>query len=125
MGIIDRAQKDITRITSNPNGFGVPIQFISPSGQTVNVIGMHTEIWYDVNTEGNVVNTKLANVAVSNQTLINAGYPFRDSNGVVNFKKHLVNVQNVSGNTLNYDCKSWHPDEQTGLILIFLNSYIV
>ena len=123
MGIIQRAALDITRITSNLNGFGVPIQFVHPSGFVANVVGMHTEIWYDVDTEGNIVYTKLANVAVSNQTLINAGYSFRDSNGVVTFNKHLVNVQNISGNTLNYNCKTWHPDEQTGLILIFLNAY--
>lgn len=123
MGIIANIQKDITRITTDANGWGVPIQFISPSGQIANIIGQHTEIWFEVDSDGNLVNTKMANVAITNAALIVAGYNFRDANGEVNFKKHKVNVANVSGKIWNYQCKSWHPDEQTGLILIFLNSF--
>lgn len=123
MGIIDNIRKDITRITTDPHGWGVPIQFISPLGQTINIIGMHTEVWFNVDSDGNLVNTKLANVAVSNKSLIDAGYVFRDSNNEVNFNKHKVNVANVTGAVLNYSCKTWHPDEQTGIILIFLNDF--
>lgn len=123
MGIIDNIRKDITRITTDPNGWGVPIQFISPTGQTINIIGMHTEIWFNIDSDGNLVNTKLADVAVSNQALIDAGYTFRNERNEVTFKDHKVNVKNVSGVVQNYKCKTWHPDEQTGLILIFLNDY--
>lgn len=123
MGLIDNIRKDITRITTDLNGWGAPIQFVSPTGQIANVVGQHTEIWFELDTEGNLVNTKQANVAVTNESLIAAGYTFRDSNGEVSFRKHKINVANVSGVTLNYIAKTWHPDETTGLILIFLDLY--
>lgn len=123
MSIIDQIRKDITRITTDANGWGVAIQFVSPAGQIINITGMHTEIWYEFDTDGNLVNTKLANVAVTNDALNATSYAFRDANGEVNFKNHKINVANVTGNTLNYIAKMWHPDEQTGLILIFLDSF--
>jgi hypothetical protein len=125
MGIIARANRDIQRITGNPDGFGMSIVLTAPSGEIASLTGLHAKTHLAVDTEGNATSTKQARVSFSEQNLINANplYPFRNTEGEIDMEGHLVDVADNTGITKHYTVEKRMPDETIGLIVIYLSDY--
>ena len=123
MGLIEQAVLDVKRIVSDPDGFGQQIQLIAPDSSVANVVGLHKKIRLGVDTEGNIINSLTASITVSDVDLVALNYPYRNSDGQVDLDGHLVNVNDVTGNIINYSIQSWHPDETVGVIVCFLQFY--
>jgi hypothetical protein len=123
MGLIDQARLDIQRIVSNPSGFGQTITLTAPNGTVLIVVGLHKKIRLGVDTEGNIVNTKTATITLSDNDLVVAGYPYRDSKGEVQLGNHKVSVSDITGNQCLYVMQSWHPDETLGIIVCYLQDF--
>lgn len=123
MGLIDNAKEDIENITSDLDGFAVEMKLTAPTGQIVDITGLHTKIHLGVNTEGEAVNSKKAHVSFSEKFLTDANYPVRNSSGEVSIIKHLVDVKDSTGEIKNYRIQEAYPDETIGLIVCILEDY--
>lgn len=124
MGLIDIINRDIRKITTNLNGFGVAIKVTTPDNVTsVDIVGLHTKHHLGIDTEGNQVNTKNAHIAISEQVLIDLAYPVRNLSNEVDLKGHKIIVKDSTGSNRNYVIREWFPDETIGLIVCILGDY--
>lgn len=124
MGLIDIINRDIRKITTNLNGFGVAIKVTTPDNVTsVDIVGLHTKHHLGIDTEGNQVNTKNAHIAISEQVLIDLAYPVRNLSNEVDLKGHKIIVKDSTGINRNYVIREWFPDETIGLIVCILGDY--
>lgn len=122
MSLIDTINADIAKITSNLNEFGVSIELIAPTLETITINGIHTKHHLGIDTDGNMVNSKKASIAFSESLLI-APYPVRNANKEVDLLNHLINVKDSTGIVKNYIVQQWFPDETIGLIVCILEDY--
>lgn len=120
MGLLDDIRKDIKNITSDENEFGVAITLISPT-VTMEVVGLHTKHYLGVDTDGNIVNSKNAHIAISESNL--SGYPVRNAKGEVAMRGHLARCKDSTGTEKTYKIEQTLPDETVGLIVIILGDY--
>lgn len=123
MGILDQARLDMQQITGNSSDFGVSISFTAPTSETATVIGFHTKHHMAYTEEGERINHKTASIAVAEKLLTDEGYPTRNAAGEIDFSGHLVSVVDSTGNSKDYICEQWFPDEALGLIVLILGGY--
>lgn len=124
MGLTEQAILDAQSITSDAiNGFGIAIEFTAPNSTTATINGLATKHHMRVDLDGKLVNSKDASIAVSEQLLVDAGYPVRNSTGEVYLKGHKVKWTDSSGQLCEYEIDQWFPDEAIGLIVCTLEDY--
>jgi len=124
MSLIDQARADILAITTNSNEFAQDITFTSiKDPTTVTVKGIANKIFLNVDTQGNPINSKNVTVAVSEQALLDVGYPVRNSDNEVQMTNDLVTTKDNSGIDKNYQISSKMPDETVGLLVFILEDY--
>lgn len=123
MNILERARRDVTRITSNSsNGFAVSAVFTAPNNATATVNVIHSKHHLGIDTDGNLVNSQNAHINVSEALLVAQGYPVR-SLGQVKLNNHRVRLADSTGVVKEYKIKQWMQDETLGTILLILESY--
>lgn len=124
MSLKDRAKQDIERITSNVNEWAQAMTFHAPTGETVEITGLHTRHHLGVDPQlqkwANVPN---AHVSVSEQALIDADYPYNNANGNVDMKDHRVTVIDSAGLAREYKVDQWFPNKTIGLITCLLGDF--
>lgn len=120
MSLLERAKRDIERITSNLDGFARTATFFAPTGEeaTVNILHTKHHLGFDAEKQ-KWANTKNAHLSVSEKFLTDAGYPVR-TNGLVNLLHHKVKVNDSTGTECIYNIDQWFPDETIGLIMCIL-----
>lgn len=126
MGLLDRAKRDIKKITSNKSkGWAAEIVFLAPNGETATINGLHTKHHLGVDPEGNAVNSKNAHISFAEETLTdeNENYPVRNVNGDVDLKSHKITVADSTGNLFTYVVDENFPNETTGLIVCTLKNF--
>lgn len=123
MGLIEQAKQDWQQITTDLDGFGVPIQLIAPDSTTLDIVGLATKHHIGIDTEGNLVNVKNAHISFSEQLLIDAAYPYR-TNGEVSLYGHKAVWTDSTGAPKTYIIREFHPDETIGVILCILGDII-
>ncbi len=124
MSLTEQARKDIQRITSDLQAFGVTMTFTSPDADTASVVGLHTKHHLGIDDEtGAPINAKTASVSVAEKLLTDLSYPVRNQNGEVSLDGHLVKVKDSTGSEKTYLCSEWFPDEKVGLIVVILQDY--
>lgn len=126
MGLTELAKATWETITTNKvSGFGVDMKIITPDNITIlDIIGIHSKhnIRYDPET-GNLVNGKSAHCSFSENLLITASYPHRNSDEEIDLKKHKIFVKDSSGVEKKYIINETIPDETLGVILCVLGDY--
>lgn len=129
MGLIERAQRDAKRFTTNTNHFGVTITMTRPATAleaevTAEVKGYHIKHHTSWDPEsGEVIDGKRAHIAVSESELTEQGYPVRNSNGEVALLNDYVTVSDSSGVDKQYITRQTFPDETLGLIVMILSDF--
>jgi hypothetical protein len=123
MSLINQAKLDAQRYTSDLKGFGVAITLTALNQTVLETVGLHTKHHIGIDTDGNTVNTKNAHIAISEENLIAASYPYRDASGEVNLYSHRVTVADSSGSNKEYIIREFFPDETIGLIVCILGDY--
>ena len=145
MSLIDRAASDLQSILTNNNEFGTVITFTTPNGsKTVTANGLAFKHWMKVNDFGEVINTKVATIQISEDALITFitdangniltdaignrivspyTYPTRNSNNRIDLLNHRVTWNDHEG-SWNYVITETMPDESFGAILCKLNDKI-
>ena len=123
MGLIDQAKSDWQRFSSDPDLFGISIDFEAPSLETATIVGLATKHNIGVDTEGNLINTKNAHISVSEKLLTDAGYPVRNTSGEVDLKGHRIDYIDSTGASKKYVIQQSFPDETVGMIVCILEDF--
>ncbi len=123
--ITDLAKRDIARITSDLQGFGIEITFYPPEGADPVVIsGLHTKHHFGFDEEARKwANTKNAHISFSEQFAVELGYIIRNAQREVFLQKHKVKVKDSTGEEWTYRIEQWFPDETIGLICCILGDW--
>jgi len=121
-GLIEKAKNDWQRFTSDPSGAGVDITFEAPTAEIAEITGLATKHHIGLDTEGNPINTKNVHVSVSEQLLVDEGYPVR-VNDEVSILNHIVSYKDSTGITKVYTIRETFPDETIGVITCILDDF--
>lgn len=122
MSLLDNIKNDLKQITGNQNEFGVELTFTAPDTSTASVFGIHAKHHTGFDAEGFPVNSKIASIAIYEETLSDFDYPVRIS-GEVNLRGHRVAAMDSTGIVNHYVVREWFPDEMVGLIVCILGDY--
>jgi hypothetical protein len=124
MGMLERAQADIKRISGDSTGFTEQLTFTTPDGLTTAVIyGIPNKIHLGINTEGEQMNSRKSSVSISESNLTDLGYPTRDADNICSLKNHKVTLIDSTGLAAQYIIREVFPDESVGMIVCMLGSY--
>lgn len=124
MGLIERAQQDMQRYTSDKNGFAVDITLIAPDNTTVTIAGLSTKHQLGIDQmTGEVVSSRTASVSFSETIAVAAGYTVRDADGEVSLKNHRVETADSNGAVKKFIIDKVIADEKLGLIVCILGDY--
>lgn len=122
-GLIEQAKGDWQKFSSDLNGWGVAITLTAPTAEVANIAGLGTNHHIGVDSDGNAINTKNAHITISEQLLVDAGYPVRDSDNEVAIINHRVSYKDSTGITKEYVIEETFPDETIGMITCILNDF--
>ena len=122
-GLIEQAKSDWQRFSSDPKTWGTAITLTAPTAEVANIAGIATNHHIGVDTDGNPINTKNAHITISEQLLVDAGYPVRDSENEVAMINHRVSYKDSTGITKEYVIEETFPDETIGMITCILNDF--
>lgn len=126
-GLFNIIKRDAKFIV-NKAGYQVEIEMITEDGsQTINITGWAVKVSGSFDSDGNQVNTKNVHVTIDEDVLTRLGYPVRTNKkrGIVevDLLEHKVNFADSSGVVKNYIVRENIPDENLGLILLWLGDY--
>ena len=122
MTLKERAKRDIERITSNTDEWAQTMLLEAPTGETLTVSGLHTRHSLGVDAQlQKWANTPNAHVSISEQQLIDGGYPYKDEE--VAMQNHKVTVTDSAGQSRTYRIDQWFPNKTIGLITCILGEY--
>lgn len=93
---------------------------MAPTGQFADVLGTTTKHHLGINSEGVPINAKTVSASVSEYVFAPLNYPFRDNEGRVALKGHLVRFTDSHGDLVTYKVSEQFPDEKLGLIVLIL-----
>lgn len=122
MGLIEQAQADIRKITSNLNDFGVQLFLQAPNGSTAEIVGFHSKHHLKISTEGAAVNGRNAHASFSEKLLTDVNYPVRNADNEVDLKGHKLTAKDSTGINKTYVIEQYFQDETVGLIVCILGS---
>lgn len=111
----------------NSGGYQIDIQMTTKDGdKTVNIKGWAVKVSGSFDSDGNQVNTKNVHITIDEQALMTLGYPVRtNKKGIeeVDLIQHKVNFADSTGVVKNYVVRENIPDENLGLITLWLGDY--
>jgi hypothetical protein len=119
--VLTLARSDARRILSGM-GFETEIT-LANSEKSVKVYGLAPVHHLTFDTEGQPVNSKNAHATVSEESLKEAGFPPRNSNGEVYMRGVLCTFSDSSGEEKTYTVKENYADESLGVIVLILGKY--
>ena len=125
--LFDIIKRDAKAVINN-GGYQLDIEFTSKDGsKTVNIKGWAVKVSGSFDSDGNQVNTKNAHVTIDEDSLTKLDYPvrsFRKKIAEVDLIDHRVSFADSSGNVAHYTVRENIPDENLGLILLWLQDRI-
>lgn len=120
MGLIEQARKDVRQFISNPDEFGVEVNFLAPTSELVTINCTAMKHSTGIGTDGLPVRSKIAHLNVSELQLTEQSYPTRNAAGLVHFAGHIVTWKDSTGILQKYNVNEWFPDETLGTIVLLL-----
>jgi hypothetical protein len=112
----------------NSGGYQVDIEMITPDGyKKANISGWAVKTSGSFDSDGNQVNTKNVHCTIDENALISLGYPVRTNKkgGIleVDLMQHKVSFKDSTGELKHYQVRENMPDENLGLITLWLGDY--
>ena len=123
MGLMDDAKQFAQTITNDLGDFAVPLSFRAPTGETASINGIYADITMVYDENGQPMNGKQTHVSISEQFLIDLGYPTRNTDGFASFVGHLVTINYADGSSRVYSVDDVRPDYTINLFILFLSEY--
>jgi len=124
--LFDIIKRDAKHII-NKGGYHIDIQMITKDGdKTVNITGWAVKVSGSFDSDGNQVNTKNVHVTIDEKILMDLGYPvrsFKKKIEEVDLVGHKVSFKDSTGILKNYIVRENIPDENLGLITLWLGDY--
>ena len=118
MDLLSQARKDTQTITQGE--FSTDITLDDGAGNLTTVKGLATKHHLGVDPDtGAAINAKNTHISISEQVLIDEGYPVR-TNDEVAMKGRKVNYTDSAGVDAQYRIDEVWPDETLGLIVMIL-----
>ena len=118
MDLLSQARQDTQTITQGE--FSTDITLDDGDANLTTVKGLATKHHLGVDTDtGAAINTKNTHISISEQVLVDAGYPVRTNNEVA-MKGRKVNYTDSAGVDAQYRIDEVWPDETLGLIVMIL-----
>jgi len=119
--ILELARRDSKKQIGNLDGWAVEVALTTPdNSKTINISGLHVKIGLNMDTDGNMVNSKKAPLTFHEDLLTEQSYPVRNAAGEVSLMKHKVAVKDSTGVVKNYVIDQCFPDEALGLLSCIL-----
>lgn len=126
MGLYEDAINDAADITSDTDGFAVPVLITDSNGLQITVNALHAKHHLAIDSEGRQVSGKTASVAVAEKNIIavNPFFLIRDplTNEVV-MKGYKVTATDSAGVVCHYKIQQQFPDETNGLLVFTLSDF--
>jgi len=126
ISLFDLVKRD-AKFFINKGGYQVDIEMITKDGsKTINITGWAVKVSGSFDSDGNQVNTKNVHITIDESILTSLGYPVRtNKKGIaeVDLIQHKVNFKDSSGEVKNYIVRENIPDENLGLITLWLGDY--
>lgn len=128
MGLIERAKKDVQKITSSLDGWATLLTITNLENRSIIIPGLHTKhhITIDPST-GRQIGTKNAHCSFSEQLVMDGDLlgPFviRDARNNVAMRGFRVSAADSTGAVCEYVVNEYYPDETVGLIVCILGEY--
>lgn len=119
--LINRAKRDASKYVSG--GFSHDIVLETPEGSTLSMKGLYVNHNTDYDTDSLPVNSQSVHVTISESDLISGNYPYKNSEGDVFLKEHLVSVNIDSESVLLFKIKEVQPDRLLKIIVLYLYDY--
>lgn len=122
MSLTERAKKDMQKITSATNGWGVSCTLTDLVSETATVMAIHTRHNTAYTPEGELVNIPISSVAISDVKVLeaNANYSYLNTSGEITYMGHSLSVADASGTVKNYVISENYPDEKLGMTILIL-----
>ncbi len=124
MNLLERARKDIARITQNTSEFASPVRLTSPAGVQRDVTAITNEVWQGLDpNSGNTINGAVASIAISLDALTKAGLGIPQNEHDAKAKPWRVELTLADGVAREYKLKASRQDMTLGLIWFVLERY--
>jgi len=120
---LERIKSDVNKYMTKGTGV-VEMTLVTPdSSVTFDLTGFGTKHFINFDSEGLPINSKNAHVSLSEISLIEANYPFRNDKEEVFLLNHRISAKDSSGVLKHYVITEWLPDETFGQIVCILGDY--
>lgn len=122
MDLLSQARQDVQTITQGE--FSTDITLDDGAGNLTTVKGLATKHHLGVDPDtGTAMNVKNTHISISEQVLVDTGYPVRTDNEVA-MKGRKVNYTDSAGVDAQYRIDEVWPDETLGLIVMILGDAV-
>ena len=120
---LQAAKNDWVRFTEK-GGFQTEI-ILTPKNAvaTYSIMGLATKHNVKLDSDGVPINGENIRITICEQSLVNANYPYRNTDNKISLFNHLASFIDSSNNQKNYIIKEVIPDETTGVITCILANY--
>jgi hypothetical protein len=120
--MLETARADARKIVSDPAGATSEMTFVSEGGAHTAVIwGLDAVTHYNYS-EAMTVNTQNGRVTISEQELVDKGYPTRDARGDINLTGGTVSLADANGTIRRYLIEQAHPDNTLGMVTLIVGN---
>lgn len=125
MGLRDIAAADTKSFLEDDSfGFGWPITVIAPGGTSQELKGYSNDIGQLIDPDtGQAVSGRLASVALSIETLTDAGLGLPQGIEDATSKPWIVEFNDVNGNPFTFKVQQSNPDRAVGVVTLILELY--
>lgn len=123
MSLYEQVKRDIEQITTDPTGFSVALDLSDSNGNTASVRGQYTDHVNIFDESGLPMTGKMSAVFISEQVLIDAGYPTRTLENLITLTDHRVTINYADGTSKRYIVAETRPDYTINFVTLILSEY--
>lgn len=123
MSLLDEIRDDVNDIINNEDEFAIAVTIRKDDYTIADVFGTFGKHHTKINGEGMVINSRSTSITITEKALLDAGYPVRDSDGLVDLIGHIITFKDSTGENKTYTVREQYPDETLGIIPLILDTY--
>ena len=120
--VLDMARRNANLILTS-FGFENDIT-LSKGSLEVHIKGITPVHHLSFDSNNQTINSKNAHITISEQSLIDVSFPYRNSNNEVYLKGTIISFVDTSGTLKSYGVKENFADETIGVIVVNLERYV-
>lgn len=126
MGLREQAAADLKAIVEDEAGFGWPINLKNPAGESVDLVGLSTDVAQTIDPEtGQAVSGRVASVAISLKSLEAVEWWTGIPKGIADSasRPYVVVFNDILGSEHTFKVQASNPDRAIGVVTLLLEVY--